>query len=82
MSEPVDLLRRFFTAAGFEEVPTSTRTYTRADLVRFILGQQWAEAMRCHLVNTDGYVWFCSPFMWTWSHLPSPDDVVTAMEQV
>ena len=40
----LELLRTFFAGAGFQEVP-ATKTYTRDDIVRVVLGQQWAVAM-------------------------------------
>jgi hypothetical protein len=43
----LNLMRVFFAAAGFQEVPP-TKTYTRDDMVRAILGQQWAVAIACH----------------------------------
>ena len=48
----MDLLRRFFAGAGFEEVPP-TPTYTRADLVRAIVGQQWVAMVTVRLVSDD-----------------------------
>ena len=55
-----------------DEVTMQT-VYTRADLVRAILGQQWAVAIVLHsraMILESGL-----------GHLPSPEDVVTAMEQ-
>jgi hypothetical protein len=43
----LELLRVFFAGAGFQEVPP-TKTYTRDDLVRVVLAQQWAVAIACH----------------------------------
>ena len=73
MSEnPVlELMRVFFAGAGFQEVP-ATKTYTRDDMVRAILGQQWAVAIAalhrgigwCHYVG----------------NLPCAVDVVEEME--
>jgi hypothetical protein len=40
----MELLSTFFKAAGFEVVP-ATRTYTREDLIRVVIGQQWAVAI-------------------------------------
>jgi hypothetical protein len=40
----LNLLRVFFAGAGFQEVPP-TRTYTREDLIRVVIGQQWAVAI-------------------------------------
>ena len=42
----LELLRVFFAGAGFQEVP-ATKTYTRDDLVRAIIAQQWAVAIAC-----------------------------------
>ena len=39
----LEILRIFFAGAGFQEVPP-TKTYTRDDLVRVVVGQQWAVA--------------------------------------
>jgi len=38
------------SAAGFEPVP-APRTYTRDDLIRVVMGQQWAVAIACHFDN-------------------------------
>ena len=43
----LELLRVFFAGAGFQEVP-ATKTYTRDDIVRVVLGQQWAVAIALH----------------------------------
>ena len=40
----VEIMRVFFAGAGFQEVPP-TRTYTRDDLIRAVVGQQWAVAI-------------------------------------
>ena len=52
-------------------------TYTRADLVRAILGQQWAVAIACVMCARPKPAYLAAVL----AHLPSPDDVVTAMEQ-
>ena len=68
-------------------------TYTRADLVRAILGQQWAVAITV-LDGEPTTAWdhigggaylspnYASTLAMVLASLPSPDDVVTAMEQV
>ena len=55
---------------------THRRTYTRDDMVRAIVGQQWAEAMRYHLDVDYRDPAFMSPFVWTWRYLPCAVDVV------
>ncbi len=43
----LDQLLSVLAAAGFEPVP-APRTYTRDELVRAIVGQQWAVAIALH----------------------------------
>jgi hypothetical protein len=83
----LDLLRHFFKSAGFQEVPT-TKTYTRDDLVRAIVGQQWAVAIACHDGVTFRPAWQGAE---TWinddgpqrrlADLPCAVDVVEGVEQ-
>ena len=72
---------------------TVERTYTRDDLVRAILGQQWAVAcsqlkpmamidLKKRRRYTSWGIWRPSAASRAIASLPSPDDVVTAMEQV
>ena len=76
MSEnPVlEIMRVFFAGTGWQEVPEvpPTRTYTRDDMVRAILAQQWAVAIALH----RGLGW-CQYV----SDLPCAHDVVEGMEQ-
>ena len=79
----LNLMRVFFAGAGFQEVPP-TKTYTRDDMVRAILGQQWAVAIACH----DAVGWHIdAPHVSDTgpvrrvSHLPCAFDVVEGMEQ-
>ena len=58
--------------------------YTRADLVRAILGQQWAVACIAwaNRLENDRREWnTVDEMIEAAADLPSPDDVVTAMEQ-
>jgi hypothetical protein len=83
----LELLRVFFAGAGFQEVPP-TKTYTRDDLVRAIVGQQWAVAIACHDDVTFRPAWQGAE---TWiddagpqrrlADLPCAHDVVEGMEQ-
>ena len=80
-------MRVFFAGAGFQEVPP-TKTYTRDDIVRVVLGQQWAVAIALH----DAIAWSSD---WqgaeTWiddagpqrrvASLPCAHDVVEGMEK-
>lgn len=78
----VEILRVFFAGAGFQEVPP-TRTYTRDDMVRAILAQQWAVAIALHDETCFVPEWFGGE---TWieksgqsrrcGDLPCADDVV------
>lgn len=63
----VEIMRVFFAGTGWQEVPEvpPTRTYTRDDLVRAILAQQWAVAIALCAVGD----------------LPCADDVVEGMEK-
>ena len=76
---------------GRPHVPV--RRYTRDDLVRAILGQQWAVAcsqlkpmamidLKKRRRYTSWGIWRPSAASRAIASLPSPDDVVTAMEQV
>ena len=58
----------------------SGRTYTRDDLVRAILGQQWAVAIA--LMDPGDTDLDATSSVRRIASLPSPDDVVTAMEQM
>ena len=83
----LNLMRVFFAGAGFQEVPP-TKTYTRDDIVRVVLGQQWAVAIALH----DAIAWSSD---WqgaeTWiddagpqrrvASLPCAHDVVEGMEK-
>ena len=79
----LNLMRVFFAGAGFQEVPP-TKTYTRDDMVRAILGQQWAVAIACHALGPV-------PGAETWiddagpqrrlADLPCAHDVVEGMER-
>ena len=55
--------------------------YTRDDLVRAILGQQWAVAIALHSSIYGAKRIAGHAQEWRVGGLPSPDDVVTAMEQ-
>lgn len=74
----LELLRTFFAGAGFQEVP-ATKTYTRDDIVRAIVGQQWAVAIALHHSK-----WGCIDEA-GWSlriaDLPCAVDVVEGMEK-
>jgi hypothetical protein len=74
----LELLRTFFAGAGFQEVP-ATKTYTRDDLVRVVLAQQWAVAIACHH-STWGHIDECGMSV-RLSNLPCAHDVVEGMEQ-
>ena len=83
----LELLRVFFAGAGFREVPP-TKTYTRDDMVRAILAQQWAVAIALHDGVTFLPAWHGAE---TWindaepqrrlASLPCAVDVVEGMEQ-
>ncbi len=73
----VEILRVFFAGAGFQEVPP-TRTYTRDDMVRAILAQQWAVAIALHAGRYE-IVWHTGEMLV--AYLPCADDFVEGMEQ-
>lgn len=89
MSEnPVLNIARHFFGAG-EEVPVEDRlVYTRDDLVRAIVGQQWAVVIACHDGVTFRPAWQGAE---TWinddgpqrrlADLPCAHDVVEGMEK-
>lgn len=75
----LELLRHFFAGVGFREVP-ATKTYSRDDLVRVVLGQQWAVAIALH----RGIGWWSDNNSTTLGYvgdLPCAVDVVEEMEQ-
>jgi hypothetical protein len=49
-NQALNQLLSVLAAAGFEPVP-APRTYTRDDLIRVVIGQQWAVAIACHFDN-------------------------------
>lgn len=59
--------------------PTYTHTYTRDDLIRAILGQQWAVAIACH--GSWGFLCEDGGTTLRLADLPSAHDVVTEMER-
>ena len=62
--------------------PTYTHTYTRDDLIRAILGQQWAVAITLLAIATEidgGNMHSIAPRLL--SRLPCAVDVVTEMER-
>jgi hypothetical protein len=69
----MELLSTFFKAAGFEEVP-ATRTYTREDLIRVVIAQQWAVAIACH--DEWGHIRSVAALTCAMSKLPCAVDVV------
>ena len=74
----LNLMRVFFTGAGFQEVP-ATKTYTRDDIVRAIVGQQWAVAIACcDRWGTFSSVSYIANVV---SKFPCAVDVVEGMEQ-
>lgn len=76
----LDLLRHFFKSAGFQEVP-ATKTYTRDDIVRAILGQQWAVAIAlCYQAGVMVYM-VPDEEAYAVGDLPCAVDVVEGMEQ-
>ena len=79
MSEnPVlNLIRHYFPSV--EEVPVKDqRIYTRDDLVRAILGQQWAVAIALHAGRYE-IVWHTGEMLV--AYLPCAVDAVEGMEQ-
>lgn len=90
MSEnPVLNIARHFFGPGVYEVLVKDRlVYTRDDLVRVVLGQQWAVAIACHDGVTFRPAWQGAE---TWinddgpqrrlADLPCAVDVVEGMEQ-
>ena len=79
MSEnPVLNLARHFFGAG-EEVPVKDRLiYTRDDLVRLVIGQQWAVAIALHAGRYE-IVWHTGEMLV--AYLPCAVDVVEGMER-
>jgi hypothetical protein len=79
MSEnPVLNIARHFFGAG-EEVPVKDqRIYTRDDLVRAILAQQWAVAIAVHAGRYE-IVWHTGEMLV--AYLPCAVDVVEGMER-
>lgn len=79
MSEnPVLNLARHFFGAG-EEVPVKDRLiYTRDDLVRLVIGQQWAVAIALHAGRYE-IVWHTVEMLV--AYLPCAVDVVEGMER-
>lgn len=76
----VEVLRVFFAGTGFEEVPP-TRTYTRDDMVRAILAQQWAVAIAlCYQAGVMAMV-VPDEEAHAVGDLPCAHDVVEGMEQ-
>ena len=76
----LNLMRAFFAGAGFQEVPP-TKTYTRDDMVRAILGQQWAVAIA--LCYQAGVIVYMVPDEEAYAvgDLPCAHDVVEGMER-
>ncbi len=76
-----DQLLSVLAAAGFEPVP-APRTYNRDELVRAIVGQQWAVAIACW----QGYpASLAGVHIWSWTadalaSLPCAVDVVDGKE--
>jgi hypothetical protein len=66
-----DQLISFLAAAGFELVP-APRTYTREDMIRFVIGQQWAVA----ITVLDGEPTTASTLAKMLADLPCAVDVV------
>ena len=72
----VEILRVFFAGAGFQEVPP-TRTYTRDDLIRVVVGQQWAVAIAC--CDEWGHLRSVAALTCAMSRFPCAVDVVNNM---
>jgi hypothetical protein len=72
-----DQLLSVLAAAGFEEVP-ATRTYTREDLIRVVIAQQWAVAIACH--DEWGHIRSVAALTCAMSKLPCAVDVVDGKE--
>jgi len=76
----LNLMRVFFAGAGFQEVPP-TKTYTRDDMVRAILGQQWAVAIAlCYQAGVMVYM-VPDEEAYAVGDLPCAVDVVEEMEK-
>ena len=73
----LNLMRHFFGAG--EEVPVKDRLiYTRDDLVRLVIGQQWAVAIALHAGRYE-IVWHTGEMLV--AYLPCAVDVVEGMER-
>ena len=70
----MNLMRVFFAGSGWQEVPL-TRTYTRDDLIRVVVGQQWAVAIACAMCARPNPAYLAAVL----AHLPSAVDVVDGL---
>lgn len=79
MSEnPVLNIARHFFGAGEEVLVKDRLVYTRDDLVRAIVGQQWAVAIALHAGRYE-IVWHTGEMLV--AYLPCAVDVVEGMER-